>query len=360
MKHIIIAAMLLVLIILAGCSTNTPVNQESTELNIVAWIGYDEESLIKPFEEKYDVKVNVKTAVGDPNVVSLLEQSPDTYDLIVVGPETVPKLHAKDLLQPVEKSNYPVDQFIEPLNNFPFMEIDGNTYAIPVRWGSNGLLYNPKYLSADDVQSYEILWDEKVKGKVGIWDYYIPSMGVISRYNGNEKAHDISDKKLEELAQTLYSLKPQVKTILANGADVHTALANEEVWVVPGGGEWNIAVLKEQGYDIAWTVPKEGGLMWAESISIVKGAKNKDLAEKFIEYITSPEGQTIIAWREAYIGIPAHKEAFSMLSVEQQNIMQAHNANEGQELANQVTLRSLPIQQEEQDWLDIWQEFKAR
>jgi spermidine/putrescine transport system substrate-binding protein len=360
MKQTIIPIIMILAIILTGCTGNQQTNSVNDELNIVAWIGYDEESLIKPFEDKYDVKVNVKTAVGDPNVVSLLEQSPNNYDLIIVGPETVPKLYAKGLLEPIDESKYPVDKFIEPLNKFPFIEIEGNTYAIPVRWGSNGLLYNPKYLTEDDVQSYAILWDEKVKGKVGIWDYYIPSMGVISRYTGNEKAHDISDEKLADLAETLYTLKPQVRTILASGADVHTALANEEVWIVPGGGEWNVAVLQEQGHDIAWTVPKEGGLMWAESVSVVKDAKNKELAEKFIEYITSPEGQAIVAWREAYIGIPAHKEAFVKLTEEQQDIMQAHNAIEAQELASQVTVRSLPIQQEEQEWLDIWQDFKSR
>ena len=220
-------------------------------------------------------------------------------------------------------------------------------------------MYNPKYLSEEDVSSYSILWDEKVKGKVGIWDYYIPSMGVISRYLGNEKAHDISNEKLSELGETLSTLKPQVRAILASGADVHTALANEEVWIVPGGGEWNVAVLKEQGHDIAWAVPEEGGLMWAESISIVKGAKNKDMADKFIEYITSSEGQAIVAWRKAYIGIPANKDAFELLSENQQDIMQAHNAEEAQELAKQVSVRSLPIQQEEQEWLDVWQNFKA-
>jgi spermidine/putrescine transport system substrate-binding protein len=120
-----------------------------------------------------------------------------------------------------------------------------------------------------------------------------------------------------------------------------------------------VAVLKEQGHDISWAVPKEGGLMWAESISIVKGAKNKDMADKFIEYITSSEGQAIVAWRKAYIGIPANKDAFELLSEDQQDIMQAHNAEEAQELAKQVSVRSLPIQQEEQEWLDVWQNFKA-
>ncbi|MAG75340.1 MAG: hypothetical protein CL811_01160 [Colwelliaceae bacterium] len=348
-----------ILIIIGGLFLVINNQSKETELNIVAWIGYDEADFLKPFEEKYNVKVNVKTAVGDPNVVSLLEQSPDIYDLIVVGPETVPKLYAKGLLEPVEVRNYPVDNFLEPLNDFPFITIKGETYAIPVRWGSNGILYNPKYLSEEEVSSYSILWDEKVKGKVGIWDYYIPSMGVISRYVGNEKAQDISDEKLSELDETLDTLRPQVKAVLASGADVHTALANEEVWIVPGGGEWNVAVLKEQGHDIAWTVPQEGGLMWAESVSIVKNAKNKDLADKFIEYITSPEGQAIVAWRKAYIGVPANKGAFELLSEQQQEIIQAHNAGEAQELAKQVSVRSLPIQQEEQEWLDIWQNFKA-
>ena len=351
----IIILIVLLLGLFLVINKNNPSKEK--ELNIVAWIGYDEEDFLKPFEDKYNVKVNVKTAVGDANIVSLLEQSPEIYDLIIVGPETVPKLHAKGLLEPIDKEKYP--SFIEPFNDFPFITIDGKTYAIPIRWGSNGLLYNPKYLTEEEVSSYSILWDEKVKGKVGIWDYYLPTMGVLSKYLGNEQAHNISDEKLKELESTLNSLRPQVKAVLASGADVHTALANEEVWIVPGGGEWNVAILKEQGHDIAWTVPKEGGLMWAESISIVKNAKHKDLADKFIEYITSPKGQALVAWRKAYIGVPVNKDSFELLSKEQQDIIQAHNYIEAEELAKRVTVRSLPVQQEEQKWLDIWQSFKA-
>ena len=67
-----------------------------------------------------------------------------------------------------------------------------------------------------------------------------------------------------------------------------------------------------------------------------------------------------MSWREAYIGIPVNKGAFALLSLEQQDIIHAHNAEEAQALATQVTVRSLPVQQEEEKWLEIWQTFKAK
>ena len=37
--------------------------------------------------------------------------------------------------------------------------------------------------------------------------------------------------------------------------------------------------------DIAFIVPKEGTTIWADTFAIPKGAKNRDLAEKFINYM---------------------------------------------------------------------------
>ena len=176
---------------------------------------------------------------------------------------------------------------------------------------------------------------------------------------GNEKAHDISDQKLEELAQKIYSLKPQVKTILSNMADVNSALAKEDVWIIPGLGESNAALLQEEGHPISWTIPKEGGLMWLDAVAMLNSSKNPELAKQFIQYAASPKGQALASWREAFIGIPVNKHAFEFLTEEQRKLLQAENYQDAQKMASRLAIRTLPVQQTEQQWIDIWQKFKA-
>ena len=149
-------------------------------LNLLCWVGYEEPSMINVFEDKYDVKVNAKTYVGGDQMFTLFTQSRDVYDVVVVDPEYLPKLHAAGRLAKLDRDDYDSGDYFAPFKMFPFTEYDGDLYAVPIRFGSNGLVYNTNHLTPEDVMSYKILWDPKVKGRVGIWDWYLPSMGVLS------------------------------------------------------------------------------------------------------------------------------------------------------------------------------------
>lgn len=41
--------------------------------------------------------------------------------------------------------------------------------------------------------------------------------------------------------------------------------------------------------DIAFIIPKEGAVIWADTFAIPKGAKHKELAEAFINYLYDPQ-----------------------------------------------------------------------
>lgn len=53
--------------------------------------------------------------------------------------------------------------------------------------------------------------------------------------------------------------------------------------------------------DIQFCVPKEGTLIWADNMAIPKGAKNKELAMKFLNYIYDPQ---VSAQNFNYIRVP--------------------------------------------------------
>ena len=118
---------------------------------------------------------------------------------------------------------------------------------------------------------------------------------MLSRYAGYDEPYDISGDELSKVKDTLNQLKPQVGMIAATNADTIQALANESAWI-SFGGEWLQVLLKEEGKPIEVTVPKEGGVSWTESISIVKASKNKEAAKAFIQYLTTLEVQAI--WDE--------------------------------------------------------------
>ena len=98
-----------------------------------------------------------------------------------------------------------------------------------------------------------------------------------------------------------------------------TALATGEVDILVGGGEWVTAGLAKENPALDFSIPKEGAVLWSQSLAMFKDSKNKDLALKFIQYIMSPEGQARLATSSCYWGMPANTKA--ALTDEQKKIL---------------------------------------
>ena len=328
-------------------------------LNLLCWVGYEEPSMINVFEDEYDVKVNAKTYVGGDAMFTLFTQSRDVYDVVVVDPEYLPKLHAAGRLAKLNRDDYDSGDFFATFKKFPFTEYDGDLYAVPVRFGSNGLVYNTNHLTAEDVSSYKILWDPKVKGRVGIWDWYLPSMGVLSRAVGNQTPYDISEEQFRALEKATLELRPQVAAIHPSPPEMLSALANEETWVVPAGGEWVAAILQAQGNPIDWVVPEEGGIMWSETLVIANDAPHPDVAREYIQWMHTPEAQALLTQREAYYSNVPNKKAYDLLTDSHKDILKIHNEQEAMAMLEKISVRTLPQRQAESDWQDVWERFKT-
>ena len=88
-----------------------------------------------------------------------------------------------------------------------------------------------------------------------------------------------------------------------------TALATGEVDILVGGGEWVTAGLAKENPALDFSIPKEGAVLWSQSLAMFKDSKNKDLALKFIQYMLSPEGQARLATSSCYWGMPSNTKA---------------------------------------------------
>ena len=75
------------------------------------------------------------------------------------------------------------------------------------------------------------------------------------------------------------------------------------------------------GLPVDWVIPKEGGLIWVESVGIGKGTKNKELAEELVKYYISPEGQARLATSVPYWAMPTNSAASGYLTAKQQELL---------------------------------------
>src|ERR1700710_414631 len=92
------------------------VGQKQPEINVLIWGGYEDQSLIQPFEKKYGVKVNYKTFFGGDSMFALFTQSKGVYDVVVVDPEYIQKLYALGRLTPLDPAEFDMPSY------FPYFQ----------------------------------------------------------------------------------------------------------------------------------------------------------------------------------------------------------------------------------------------
>jgi spermidine/putrescine transport system substrate-binding protein len=111
-------------------------------------------------------------------------------------------------------------------------------------------------------------------------------------------------------------------------------------------------------------IPNEGGIQWTESVSIGKGSTKPELAQKFIQYLTSPEGQWRLATKPAYYTAIPNKKGWGLLAekdpestdllklrLDKRNVMDEY-------AEGKISLRQIPVQQTIDDWTEVWNEYK--
>lgn len=343
----------------AGVSVWQFLGQGKQELNLLCWTGYEELQLIEPFEKRYGVKVRYKTFVGGDAMYALLTQTRGQYDVVVVDPEYIRKLFEAGRLSVLDPSGFDLSAYILSFRRFPPAWIEGKMYAIPVEFGANALVYNTQQISAQEAQSYDVVFSEKMKGRVGVWDWYLPIMGVLSKSLGNSRPYDISAAQFDQLKQRLMQLRPQMALIAASFPELMSALASGDALVVPGGAGWMASILQEQNKPYDWSVPKEGGIMWVDSLVIPTDAPHPNVAKLYLQWMTTPEAQALLAQKKAFNANVPNAAAYSLMPEKLKQRLKTQNGEEAEALAQKLAVRTLPVQQSERDWLNAWEQFKA-
>ena len=121
---------------------------------------------------------------------------PGAFDVVTSDEAYVSELIKADYIEQLNPADFPLGEFWPDFQKFPLHWVDGKLYSIMTSWGANGLIYNADKLSADDASSYAIMWDPRLKGKLGMRDWYLPCMGCVSLAMGNKpKPYDIDNAK---------------------------------------------------------------------------------------------------------------------------------------------------------------------
>jgi spermidine/putrescine transport system substrate-binding protein len=338
---------------------------EPTELTMLAWYGHAEPDVVAEFEAEHNVKFKPKYYTGGDNMLGLIAQSPPgTFDVILSDAEYVQQLNAAGHIEKLDAADYALDEFFPEFQQFPGHWNDGELYSVFTRFGFLGVAYNTDAVTEAEASSYRVYWLEKVKGKVGHFDWHLPNLGQISLLSGNAAPYDIDEEAWEKVRENIMTLRPQVGGFFDYGG-TFSSLENGQMLVMAGIGDWITGVLEKNGAHVRTAIPEEGGLQWTESFSIGKGSQKADLAKKWIQYITSARGQVRSANMAAYPAMIPNQKGWELLAQEtpeeakRQSMLLGESNVMNLIRAGSIKYRQLPVQQSLEDWNDFWSDYKG-
>ncbi|MFR7489385.1 MAG: ABC transporter substrate-binding protein [Romboutsia timonensis] len=270
---------------IVGCSKH-----ESNEISFYNYGENIDEETIKEFEKQYGIKVNVETFDDMETMYQKVSNSGVKYDVILVSDALMPRMIKNNLVQELNKDNIPnISQMDEGYLN---LDIDpGNKYSVPYMFGTVGLIYN-KDVVKEDVDSWDILWDEKYKNRIFMFDTYRDTLGAALKKLGYSLNSE-NPKEIEEAKELLLEQRKLVDPVYGvdNGTTMIPA-GESDINMIWSGEGLN---LQDENPNLVYVVPKEGANFWIDSLCIPSNAKNVSGAEKFINFVSDKESALRIA-----------------------------------------------------------------
>ncbi len=280
----------------------------AADLNALVWCDHADPNLLKPFEDANGIKVNIKEFEGTGAGLAIVEQSqPGDWDVMVIDSVDVRRGVERNLFAVLDDASLPMADLFPDVVMDQHTKIDGKRYGVTEKFGYNTISYDKSKVDASDMQSMAALTGDKYKGRIALYDYYLPIIGMAAMAIGKKTA-ELTDADLPAIKEVLLKMKANSKAVTDVAAS-QTAIATGEADILIGGGEWVTAGLAKDNPNLDFSIPKEGAILWSQSLAMFKDSTNKDMALKFIQYIMSPEGQARLATSSCYWGMPANTKA---------------------------------------------------
>lgn len=255
----------------------------SGELSVFIWADYFAETTISNFEKRFAIKVNCDYYASNEELLGEIQAGIKKYDLIFPSDYMVGIMIKESLLAAIDRDN--ISNFKNIDEHFKDLPYDrGNKYSIPYQWGSTGIGINTKKVK-DGLGSWDILWDEKYKGKISmlkdIRSLLIPALKKLG--------YSINTTNPDKLNRAKELLIEQRRLVKEYSNDTYTDLLRfGEVWIAQGFSG-DIYQVMQDNPDIEYVNPMEGTEIWIDFMCIPHNAPHKRRAEVFINYILEPK-----------------------------------------------------------------------
>jgi putrescine transport system substrate-binding protein len=339
----------------------------SGDVRLYSWEAYFGAESIKAFETESGNTVTYDVFDSNDTVETKILAGQSGYD--VVTPNLSPHLARQLPLKAwgeLDKAKLTNIGNMSPELMAKLAEVDpGNAHAVPWMWGTTGVGHNEEKIKAilpdAPVDSWRMIFDPDVAAKfkdcgISVLDDAEQVLGSALIYLGEDP--DTADEAvLEKAVQLVGKVRPFIRQF--HGSNYIAALAAGDLCVAMGySGDMLIATnrAKEAGnnFVISYRLPKEGNLVWFDTLAVPADAPNPEGALAFINFMMRPEIAAKAANETGFA--TANQAAFSMVD---ETIRSNANYYPDQEAQKKFHLPKVKDEKAEKLWQRAWNRAKG-
>jgi putative spermidine/putrescine transport system substrate-binding protein len=343
MKKLIssLAVLSLVAFVLAACSSNGNSSDGDKQKLVISTWGFAEdffrEEVYKPFEEEHNVEIVLDTG-NNAERLNKVRQGQSDVDVIFLSDYFAQQGINDGLFEKLDRSKIPNIDKIYDMAKAPLGEDYGPAYTI----GQFGIAYNPDETN-QPITSWKDLWNSDLKGKLTI-----PSVTSTAGPMFLDAASKVSGSGGFNEDQAFGELKKLMPNVVKEYGQTSEYVNMFSQGEIAGGPimEMYFADLQEAVPNAKFVTPEEGGYAVMNTVNVVKGSDQKELAEEFINYILSKEIQEKSAKNK--VDSPVNKDV--KLSGDE-----AKGVTYGEDvITNLKTLNMKFVNDQSKSWIDRW------
>ena len=264
-------------LLLWGCGS-----KEAKVLNVYNWSDYIDPTVVEEFEEEYGVRVVYDTFASNEELLAKLQGGASGYDVIFPSDYMVEIMRESELLAPINAALIPNLEGLDPQFADPPYD-PGNQYSVPFTYGTSGIGYNYDEVG-EELDSWSALWDDRWAGRVILLDDMREVFGLAFKYLG----YSVNDTNPDHLAEAVELLKMQKKKLLKYESTMNKDLLLNREALLAHYWAGDVYQIMDEDEAFAFTIPREGAVLFTDCMAIPAKAPHPELAHQFIDFILRP------------------------------------------------------------------------
>jgi putative spermidine/putrescine transport system substrate-binding protein len=273
---------------------NGPASAEGTwPLRVLAWPGYADPDVVKAFEQRHQVKVEVTFVDSDEAVWDKMHADHGgQYDVVAANTVEIGRHVRAHLLRPLDLSHFPntarqLPRFRD-LAAIDGLTASGRAYAVPFTYSSMGLIYDRTQFSTAP-RSMAALWDPRYQGKVLAFNSAQHNFSLTALALGIADPFKLDAAQLHRVALQLVAIRRNILTYYNLPEEATDLFKRHQVALLFANyGTQQLSQLRQAGADVEYVIPEEGALAWLDCWAITAGTRDVTLAEAWIDYMLDP------------------------------------------------------------------------